>query len=325
MGICVNVGLMFFKCPTIQYVAVTFPVGNSTTSYTPITILFAASGHTTDIIGVNVKVGVERTPPLNNMPQNVVDRTWNIFETVPGGSNVTTIASWNIAEELPGFTRTNCYLSHFTGGQWDLVTATAASGTGPYSISRSGITSFSPFAVANGGVSLPVSWLNFSVVKNTQHNAVLNWQVEERNTMHYTIQTSSDAINFTKIATVNGEGNGNNIYQYIDVTPLQGDKYYRLLQTETNGQLFYSKIVKLASKSTGQIILSQNSVQNTLVFTVVNSSALRNRFKIVDASGKIIYINRISNNQNQINLDNYSMGLYYLVMENGEKHKFFKL
>jgi type IX secretion system substrate protein len=57
---------------------------------------------------------------------------------------------WNAGMEVNGFDRTNSFISHYHGGAWDTIAAAAASSMGSlYTMTRTGITSLSPFMVAD--------------------------------------------------------------------------------------------------------------------------------------------------------------------------------
>ncbi|MEZ4966530.1 MAG: hypothetical protein R2791_14910 [Saprospiraceae bacterium] len=54
-------------------------------------------------------------------------------------------------EELTGFDHTASYVSHYTGGSWDAQPVVSATGADPYTLTRTGIATLSPFAVFGGG------------------------------------------------------------------------------------------------------------------------------------------------------------------------------
>ena len=81
-----------------------------------------------------------------------VNTSWNIESDITSGANVAIQAMWSTAAQVNSFNSADVYLSHYTNGAWDadaLVSATAQA-NGMFSVSRSGITSFSPFAVFSG-------------------------------------------------------------------------------------------------------------------------------------------------------------------------------
>lgn len=134
-----------------QYVTASnrvFPIGTSS-AFTPVTLNNAG---TADYYSARVFPDV-RVSGLTGatIPQinDCVNITWDIAENVAGGSNLSVTPSWGAALEGPSFSRAHCGVGHFTGGSWDGQTEGAASGTNPYSITRSGITSLSAFAVGD--------------------------------------------------------------------------------------------------------------------------------------------------------------------------------
>jgi hypothetical protein len=131
-----------------------FPVGTNL-SYTP--LIINNSGDL-DFFGVNVFNDVlENGTTGNTIPEadHCVNNTWNITEEIPGGSGLTLTARWNESLEGVNFNRNHCGIGHYTAGNWHPQTETAASGSDPYSVSRSGITELSAFAV--GDTASPMS------------------------------------------------------------------------------------------------------------------------------------------------------------------------
>ncbi|MFU8844629.1 MAG: hypothetical protein ACNA7V_12575 [Bacteroidales bacterium] len=128
--------------------SVAFPVGTAS-AYVPVNLVNTG---TADHYGVSVFPDV-RTNGLTGgtIPQinDCVNMTWNITEQVPGGSNLTITAFWPGAIEGASFDRTKAGMGHYTGDSWDPQEETPASGSNPYSISRSGIITLSAFAVGD--------------------------------------------------------------------------------------------------------------------------------------------------------------------------------
>lgn len=138
-----------------------FPVGTST-YYIPATITFTA-GSVSDNISVRVKDSVYRNGETGiGVQTNAVCANWIISEAIEGGSNATVGLQWPAALEMPGFSRSLCRVAHYTNGDWEYGSSDyAASGTNPYTLSRSGFTSFSPFGISNFD-ALPVKWIYFN-------------------------------------------------------------------------------------------------------------------------------------------------------------------
>lgn len=132
--------------------AFTFPIGNSTTSYNPLTV---ANSGTADSIGARASATVlSQGTSGTAFTKEVVNNTWTLTEAVAGGSNLNLTATWNAGDELAGFDRTRTGISTYITAPaanvgWDLLNnqTAAATGTGPYTASRTGFTSVGAFAV----------------------------------------------------------------------------------------------------------------------------------------------------------------------------------
>ena len=92
-----------------------------------------------------------------------------------------------------------------------------------------------------GGSSLPIelgSFLGYPI----QDGVIIEWTVySEVNNDHFTIDRSSDCYNWNELTKVQGNGSHNNtiIYNVFDESPLTGVNYYRLKQTDYDGNYKY--------------------------------------------------------------------------------------
>lgn len=85
--------------------------------------------------------------------ESMVDNTWLVSATDEDAVvNLNFELFWNDDAEVNGFDMENCYISHYTENGWDVETVTAAnvSVEGFQSVTRSNITSLSPFRVVDG-------------------------------------------------------------------------------------------------------------------------------------------------------------------------------
>jgi len=94
------------------------------------------------------------------------------------------------------------------------------------------------YASISGANTLPIELISFSA--NLVKGAVnLNWKVAtELNNDYFTVERSYNARDFTEIAIINGAGNSSSVTKYsiTDYPPLSGLVYYRLTQTDFDGQ-----------------------------------------------------------------------------------------
>lgn len=86
--------------------------------------------------------------------------------------------------------------------------------------------------------NLPIELGHFSADLD-QDIVNVEWStLSQRDNDYFTIERSSDGNNFESIGEVKGTGNSNEVlsYDFIDNEPVQGLSYYRLRQTDFNGE-----------------------------------------------------------------------------------------
>ena len=118
------------------------------------------------------------------------------------------------------------------------------------------------------GPPLPVELLSFTAEVNND-NVDLKWETaSEINNDYFTVERSIDGKKFEQMIIVDGAGNSNQLITYyaFDKEPYSGLSYYRLKQTDFNGEVNYSKIVSVnISVNIKEIILFPNPVSNDIV------------------------------------------------------------
>ena len=98
---------------------------------------------------------------------------------------------------------------------------------------------------------MPVELIKFSAKHNGKYVDVTWSTLNEKNNDYFTIEKSSDGLIFEELAVVNGAGNSTVIlnYKVTDQNPITGTSYYRLKQTDYNGQFTYSQIESVKTGS----------------------------------------------------------------------------
>jgi hypothetical protein len=117
----------------------------------------------------------------------------------------------------------------------------------PNGYSLNGMTSFSLFTINGSEASntaLPIELLYFNATPN-QKIVDLTWATaSELNNESFTVERSIDGLTWETVLTVSGAGTTNQRTDYSneDTRPLSGLSYYRLKQTDFDGQFTYSNI-----------------------------------------------------------------------------------
>lgn len=212
-------------------------------------------------------------------------------------------------------------LAHWTGSEWENKLATSvASG-----YMRSGLmTSFSPTTTGTSAVGLPISLISFEAF--VQNAAVqLKWKTaSEKNNDYFTVERSTDGSSFAEIATINGQGNSfvSVEYEAIDSKPQNGINYYRLKQTDYNGQYAYSNIrsvlvdnIETPTVSNVAIVLSGQD------YIVQNPDLSITNMDIYNIHGELKNGSLLKDIDNSIVVETNNMqGIYFLVIDrNGTK------
>ena len=146
-------------------------------------------------------------------------------------------------------------------------------------------------------VPTPVELISFDgkVVKDVIE---LKWQTSwEKNNDFYTIEKSSNGLNYMELATIDGKGTTEFVsdYTYYDPLPFSGNNYYRLTQTDYDGTYEVFKPIMVQYEEEGSMMkIYPNPVVNQEVNLIVNPDLLKgennNTYIVVRSiTGEIVY------------------------------------
>lgn len=111
---------------------------------------------------------------------------------------------------------------------------------------------------------LPVELTDFNV-ELIEEGVELTWTTAtEINNDYFTVEKSTDAVNFEMIDEVPGAGNSQAIlnYSYIDDNVFNGVSYYRIKQTDFNGEFEYFPALSLNNQSNGGTLSIEKAKPN---------------------------------------------------------------
>ena len=307
-----------------------FPVGTSS-FYIPAGIGLSNTS-TTDNFSVRVLDKVYLQDTTGTVDTSfAVNATWVISEATPGGSDASISLQWPAALELTGFNRNSSRLTDYNSGYWDYGPSDMiASGSNPYTVTRSGFNSFSLFTVRSFDL-LPVTLLDF-MAKRLADNVQLTWKtLNEENVDHYLAERSDDGIHFYGIAQVPSRGNSNiEIYSITDNKAINHIANYRLRIVDIDGHESFSFIVTVTDNNVNALLaLLTNPVQDEIILvadrqlngifnytiTAMNGQPLQQGNLVIQNGGKY-----------QLQLKrNFRPGVYTLQITNNLESFSFKL
>jgi Secretion system C-terminal sorting domain len=296
-----------------------FPIGTAD-SYTPASL---TNTGTADTFSATVQTGV----PNTSATTHYVNKQWDISEGTPGGSNVSLTLQWNEADEIAGFDRTQSAIAHFEDGAWSAQCRTCfqpASGSGPYTQTRSGLSSFSPFAVEDDTRPLPVSLTRFEATRKG-NNVELSWATaSETNNKGFEILVSSTGKDF-RVLHFSEPASANSIspreYAYTDREDSKaGLRYYLLRQLDLNGTASLSSIrtVNFGQPAVTSLSVAPNPLTDQLTVTVQVAKALpATLLTISDLRGRTVRTEQLAlaagtSTITLANLESLPAGIYLL-------------
>ncbi|RYY96899.1 MAG: hypothetical protein EOO11_12300, partial [Chitinophagaceae bacterium] len=240
-------------------VSETFPVGNA--SFNPVTV---ASGLLQDW-----RVRVEDAVTGVQAPYNTnkaVSRQWHITPDsampVPVPYAATLTFYYDGQSDAPGLFDENGSVKvwHFLNGHWEAASApqSPGSGFGMRSATATGVTYFSPFAIANSDAPLPVSLMTFTGKRVGTVNELKWVTASESNNRGFSVERSTDGRTFTSVGFVTSRATGGNSssvqnYSFIDANASGRKWYYRLKQEDLDGRTKLSTVVVLSADKNGTL------------------------------------------------------------------------
>src|SRR5688572_1178487 len=154
-----------------------------------------------------------------------------------------------------------------------------------------GATDVYIFKLKDSTSPLPVELISFDAVPVDNNKVKLDWiTATEINNDYFTVEHSLDTYEWEKVTQVPGYGNSNtNIeYEAWDVDPYEGISYYRLKQTDFDGQFSYSGIEKVSLKITRELTISSNPATNYV--TILSGTASIKRVEFYNSTGQLCLI-----------------------------------
>ncbi|MEN1786083.1 MAG: alpha/beta hydrolase fold domain-containing protein, partial [Bacteroidota bacterium] len=176
-------------------------------------------------------------------------------------------------------------------------------------------TSISTFdsTPANCSISvLPVEWLSFSGIGQSD-KILLKWTVaSEYNNLGFEVQKSKDGAYWERLAFLNAQERIDEVFEYQtqDENPYKGNNYYRLVQVDLDGTIEYSKVI---------VIKFEESKESFQLFPNPASNQIRigglsnlHQIEIINSAGKVLYSIYPKDNFQTVDISALPSGLYFV-------------
>ncbi len=160
---------------------------------------------------------------------------------------------------------------------------------------------------------IPVKLVSFTATESSK-GVQLNWATaQEFNNDYFTIEHSTDGLNFTTVGTVKGIGFSQTLQHYsfshsgIDA----GKHFYRLIQTDKDGKKTTSNSVYiLLVKNKINKLVQENPVTENGLKLMANTSLIGYSYQVYNNLGAKLVDGKL--NTNVIDVSNLISGVYYL-------------
>jgi len=145
---------------------------------------------------------------------------------------------------------------------------------------------------------LPVELSAFSATVTSDMKVKVDWTTQtELNNDYFTLERSADGNSFEQLARVQGGGTvlTPKFYSFTDNSPLHGENYYRLKQTDYDGKttvynIIFAKVGN-SSEQTTEIKVIPNPFHNEFNVTVSSDIDQNVKLNLISVTGGIVYSN----------------------------------
>jgi hypothetical protein len=268
-----------------NYTVQVYNVAPVTLGYTlPPTVATLPTSHYY-LIGRTNAAGTSQ-PNQNLSGNQVVTLFFGANDNIPDGNAMTVIKNT--------YTATTSWID--VGGTGGPAYSGGANLTGSITSTSapSAFNSFSTFALGTNRAYLLPTKLLFFRAQLQGGGADLSWATAmEANCSGFTVEKSQDGVAFTALTWVPTRADKGNSsvrldYSTVDPAPYAGTTYYRLAQTDLDGQKTYSTVVAVHTVQDAVISVYPNPSRGTVWINGLGSNLNKARIVLYDMSGKTV-------------------------------------
>lgn len=216
--------------------------GSPKTSYVEWEIRFKKAGTDTDTSLANISATAIDVDGNSNLQEKVQAYTPSSYSVnspneltlSTDGSSVTALGSTTDYSGMDSSVKAVMFQMNFQNV--NLITYRTGGVSKTSTTARQFSIYFKAFFAQN--TPLPVELMYFKATLNSESKVKLNWATaSETNNAYFVVERSDDGREFYEIKALPGAGNSSktNYYAFVDESPSEGLNYYRLIQTDHDG------------------------------------------------------------------------------------------
>ncbi|MFH0865046.1 MAG: T9SS type A sorting domain-containing protein [Bacteroidota bacterium] len=169
---------------------------------------------------------------------------------------------------------------------------------------------------------LPIELLSFDAALNDELSVDLEWTTaSEMNNDYFTVERAGSDMQFIALFTVNGAGNNYSLLAYhaVDDSPLEGTSYYRLKQTDFDGEFTYSSIRTVINDADNPVLVYPNPASNEFIIQMFAQVTDNVTISLFDDKGLKVFEKEVSiqkgTNEITVDIQNLSHAVYMLRID----------
>ncbi len=163
-------------------------------------------------------------------------------------------------------------------------------------------------------IVLPIDLIDFKAFDIGNVIQITWTTLSEANNDYFTLQSSIDGREWSNISVIDGQGYSSveNKYSFNDYHYYQPTTYYRLKQTDFNGDYAFSKIISIEKKLASTFLVYPNPTTDLVSISTIHSKLAK--VELYNQVGELILSNSINSYKYQLNLTALSSGIYILKL-----------
>ena len=258
-------------------------------------------------INTNFAVAMEGKVTENNNPIKGVTILFNAPASGASGKFAGGKMSTSVTTNSSGIATAPVFTADSTTGTYTVTDSIGAA------FAKAGftLTNTNALAVIFGNVTATVNNCTVQIAWQT-----LTGEAGES----FTVEHSTDGINYTTLYTTSGRGNSiaEETYNYTHLTPVEGANYYRIKQTDANGSVTYSStIIVINTCTNAPVIAYPNPAHEKL--TLVMPGTEKQAINVYNEQGQIV--TRVASAAGTIEIDvsKWASGVYTMTVIKQDK------
>lgn len=195
-------------------------------------------------------------------------------------------------------------IAHYSVGQVFYANITGAQGSMDQGIQSISLTQ----------QLLPVYLLGFNTTIQDNNSVLLRWQTTfEKDNDFFALERSTDGRDFKEFTRVAGKGNSSSItyYQAFDYSPVTGNNYYRLKQTDFNGNTAYSRI-NIVQINLPSSVLSVFPNPASGIIHLQTDASVQKTYQLITLHGILLETKPITSDKMPVDISHLSPGTYLI-------------